>query len=111
MDPDAVAVVRARCLGLPQAEVDSTRAAEVDDALATLADDCGCSRVTEWLEQSTVKREASIELRDDQIEVIDARLSHRPTLRHGTGDRGDLNRLRVASSRRAIARSLVSGAG
>ena len=71
-------VVSVGRLGLPQAEVHKAGSAEIDDALATLAHDLACPRVAEWFEQPAVEREASVEVGDDQIEVIDARSSHHP---------------------------------
>jgi hypothetical protein len=78
VEADAVAVVCARRLCLPKTDVHTSRSAEVDDALATLANDLACPRVPEWPEQPAVEREASVEVGYDQIEVIDARSSHDP---------------------------------
>jgi hypothetical protein len=62
VEADAVAVVCARRLCLPKTDVHTSRSAEVDDALATLANDLACPRVPEWPEQPAVEREASVEV-------------------------------------------------
>ena len=71
VDADAVAVVLSLGLRLPQPERD-VRSAEVPDRLATLALDLGDAVVAERRQQVAIERQASLDRRHDEIDVMDA---------------------------------------
>jgi hypothetical protein len=84
MEADRVAVVRRgrRRLGLSQRyrRADAL-AVEVPDRLAALADDLEGLDVAERREQLAVERQAALERRDDEVEVVESAAGQAASLR------------------------------
>src|SRR5918911_3006231 len=76
MEPDAVAVVRlvVRGLRLPQSDR-GARPAEIPDRLASLALDLADPVEAERREQVAVERQAALDRRDDEVDVVDAHVT------------------------------------
>jgi hypothetical protein len=86
VEPDAIAIMITRCLGLAQAERHDAGPAQVDDPLATLAHDLADARVSERAKQLAVEPQTAIEGRDNEVEMIDAGSSHELHSRAGSRD-------------------------
>src|SRR5437763_12478209 len=94
MDSDPVAVVMPRSLRFPQAHGHDSRSTQVNDALAALTEDLACPHVAERLQQRAIEREATLQIGDDEIEVINASSAHRR----------DATRSRPSESQKNVAR-------
>ena len=91
METDGIAVVRPgrRCLRLAQRQRRADAlAVEVPDRLAALADDLVDLRVPERREQLAVERQAPVERRDDEIEVVESAARQAASLRPGRAEGG-----------------------
>ena len=80
MNSQAIAIVVAERLGLAEAERHDAVTAQVDDALAALAHDLARPCVAERFEQLPIQRQAAIQRRDDEVEVVDTGPAHGPPL-------------------------------
>jgi Aldo/keto reductase family len=67
VEPDAIAIMITRCLGLAQAERHDAGPAQVDDPLATLAHDLADACVSERAKQLAVEPQTAIEGRDNEV--------------------------------------------
>src|SRR5215210_3649413 len=77
MEADAVAIVGLVALGLRLAEPDRAAGAEeVPDRLASLALHLADSMPAEWTEEVAVERQAALDRRNDQVDVVDPGGTH-----------------------------------
>jgi hypothetical protein len=75
VDTDRIAVVGGRVSGgltLAEAEGPATTvAAQIDDTLAAFTGDLACVNVAQRLQQPLIERQARLQRRHDQVEVVD----------------------------------------
>src|SRR6266542_985165 len=112
MQTDGVAVIRVGALRLRLAQADrGTGAPEVVDRLASLALDLADAVEAERRKQVAVERQAALDRRDDQVDMVNAGRAHRrlsfnapvPNPARGRSERRGGRRVRRARSRASAA--------